>query len=85
MDDRFKFEYQWKPIYFRGLLSWPRNPDLFLDLYAYVSENETSFESESELVWLQKNLTHGLDGSLRELQTDIPISKVSKLGCYPSF
>ena len=52
-------------------------PDGFLfDFYVYVSENETSFQSESELVWMQKNVTYGPDSALLELQTRIPVSKV---------
>lgn len=86
--DRFKLVYRLKSI--QRLTSDPKkflNPfmDGFaFDLYVYVSENETSFESEAELLWVEKNLsiskenlTYERDRLYRELQTDIPISEVS--------
>ena len=60
----------------RNLLN-PYADGFSFDFFAYVSENETSFENESELVWVQKNLTYGPDSSLLELQTNIRISRVS--------
>lgn len=61
----------------RNLLN-PYADGFFFDLYAFVSENETSFQSESELVWLEKNLIYGADSPSRELQTRIAISEVSQ-------
>ena len=73
VDDRFKSVHQWTPIYFRPNA-------LSFDLYAYVSEKETSFESESELVWTLKNLTYSqLNSTHREMQTTISISEVSTI------
>ena len=71
MDDRFKPAPEWNPIYLR--------PSGFsFDLYAYVSENETSFENENQLVWVLKNLIYSqLKSTHREVQTYIPISEVS--------
>ena len=46
----------------------PYSDGFSFDLYANVSENETSFRSESELVWLLKNQTYGPYRSLRDLQ-----------------
>ena len=65
------------------LISEPKNSlnanaaGISFDLFAYVSENKTSFQSESELVWTGKNLTYGEDSSLRKLQTGIRIPEVS--------
>ena len=49
-----------------------------MDLYVYISENESSFESETQLVWMYKNLTYcQLDYPIRKLETTISISEVS--------
>lgn len=73
LDDRFRSVPGSDPFYFRI-------NGLSVDFYAFVSENETSFESESEPVWVLKNLTYRqLDHPTRELQTTISISEVSTI------
>ena len=54
----------------------PYADGFLFDFYVYISENETSFQSENELVWVEKNVTYGPDSLPRELQTRISVSEV---------
>lgn len=80
-EDRSKVVYQMKEHSFDRLINEPRNvfnpyADGFsFDVYAFVSESETSFEREGKPIWMEK-LTYGAASSFRELQTRIVISEV---------
>ena len=82
-EGRFRTAYELGPGSLSRRINEPQNllnpyADGFsFDLYAYVSESATNFESEKNLVWVEKNLTYGSDSSFRELHTLLDASNVS--------
>lgn len=49
---------------------------LLFDLHAYLSENETTFDSESQLIWRKQRLAYGDAQTVLAFNTKISISKV---------
>ena len=53
--------------------------NFLFDLHAFVSENETSFAQESELVWRKSKLTYGDLRCAFRFSTNLSISEVSSM------
>lgn len=52
------------------------------DFHAFISENETDFDEEKELVWRMPKLTYGDLQSTFSLSMNVSISEVCRLGCF---
>ena len=49
------------------------------DLHAFISENETNFDSKSELIWRMPKLTYGDLQSTFSLNLNVSISEMGRL------
>ena len=52
------------------------NEGFQFDFYALLSESETSFDRESQLIWTKRNLTYGGVQSIFSFSTNVSISEV---------
>ena len=51
--------------------------DFSFDFHAFLRENETSFEQESEPIWTERRLKYGDLQSVHRFSTNVSITKVS--------
>ena len=54
-------------------------PNFSFDLHAFVSENETNYAQESELIWRKPELTYGDLQSVFSFSTNLSVSEVGPL------
>ena len=55
------------------------------DLHVFISENETNFDHDSELIWKKFKLTYGDLQSAFNFNTNISISEVSQVSQVAAF